>query len=116
MSLYSEGAINGAVGENFNELLTVDETGCAKFFKTNLGDVLLFSESCNELQVDSFVFLAVDIVEAPLRETTLKRHLATFEADFTLVATAGFGTFVTTSRSATFARAGSTANTSRALY
>ena len=95
MSLNGNCTGEGAVGEDFYKLTTVDETCCDQFLYTYLLEVLGLSESSDNVEVDCLVFNAVDILETPLRETALQRHLTTFETDFTLVAAARLGALVT---------------------
>ena len=66
MCFDSEGTGYGAVCKYFYELVLIDEAGFAKFFKTDLGEVLSLSQFSKESEVDSLVFLAVEVLEAPL--------------------------------------------------
>ena len=60
----------------------------------------------------SEVFLVIDVLEAGFRHTTLKWHLTSFKTNLLLVTGTSLSSLMTTSRSATQARAWSTTNSS----
>ena len=86
MGFNGEGCGHVAVSQDLDELLGADVTCLTKLLYTYFLELTSFSKSGDKIEVDSFVFHTIDILEAEFGETALERHLTAFEADFAAVA------------------------------
>ncbi len=84
-----------AISENLDKLVLVDETSLNQIFNTNLFKFLGLYEFLDYIQVDGLILDTVDVLETELRNSTLKRHLSTFETNLFLVTRSCLGTLVT---------------------
>ena len=89
------------VSKNFNKFLTIGQTSGNELCDSDLGDVLFLSDFLQSGEVNSEIFLVVDILETSLWNTTLQRHLTTFETNLSLITRSCLGTLMATSRSTT---------------
>ena len=86
-----------AVTQNLDKLARRDETGGNEVGYRHFLKLLGICHSLNDVQIDSFVFNAVDILEAELRNTALQRHLTTFETNLLGITRTLLSTLMTTS-------------------
>jgi len=111
VSLNGEFGFQFAVTQDLNELGLGDEASLMEFNETDFLQFLSFSECLEGSQVDSLILHAVDILETELRQTTLHRHLTTFETDFFAVTGTGLSTLMTASGGTTEAGTCATSDT-----
>ena len=103
-----------AVAEDLHEVILVEAAVLHQPFESNLGEVRLRSILGELRDVKGEILYAVGVIEAKLRQSTLERHLTTFEAKLLVVAgaalctlmTAGGGTAHAAARAAADASAG----------
>ena len=105
---YSQLSSQFAISQNLNHLLLRDKTGGRHLLKPYLLVAFGICQSLKGTQVDSLILYTVYILETKFRETTLQRHLTTFESDFLLISGSLLCTLMTTGRGSTHARTGST--------
>jgi len=96
--------------QNFYQIIFLDDTGIVEGGWGDFRQPLLLADGLETIKVEGNVGYAVRAVEATLRQTHLKGHLATFKTTFALVTTTGLGTFMTTGGGTTTAGALTTSN------
>ena len=72
--------------KNLYELAAADEACSTEFLDPDLIKILGSSQGVNNIQVDCLIFDTVDVLEAKLGKTALKRHLTAFKTDLARVA------------------------------
>ena len=104
------------MAKDLHEVVLADETS---LYELGLGDTaqpLSFGQGLQRSEVDGRVLYTVDVLEAELRQTTLDRHLTTFEADLLGVARAALSTLMTTRRGTPETRTWTTTDALTRLY
>lgn len=83
---HSDSTVDSAVSKNLYELAAADEACSTEFLDPDLIKILGSSQGVNNIQVDCLLFDTVDVLEAKLGKTALKRHLTAFKTDLARVA------------------------------
>src|SRR5690606_31001247 len=112
MCSYFQGRFQLTVAQNLDQIVLVRESVLDKGIHC---DFVLYTGVVHQIlkfvQIDSSVFLSVDVLETKLGNTSLQRHLTTFKSDFLGISRSGFGSFVSTGSSASFTGTLSPSNT-----
>ena len=78
--------------------------------------ILLFSNLLENIQVDPFIFNAVEVLETEFRNTACKWHLSAFKSQFLGVSGTGFRAFMSAGGCSTFAGTLSSADSFSILW
>ena len=99
------------MSKNLDEFLSVGQTGLDKLVLSNLGQILLISKLLKDIKINWEIFDVVDVLKSSLRNTTLQRHLTTFETNLSLIARASLCTLMSTGRCTAKSRTRTTTDT-----
>ena len=84
MSFYVDLYRKGSFSQNFHQLFVGHKSSVDQSCDIDFLDLFAFSQSLKRIEVDSFVFYAIDILNPNLGKRRCKGNLTTFETDFLL--------------------------------